>query len=243
MEGQLHRAKQVQRVVGACLLSWVLVGPTQSFAHDEWFRGLDLEPALAEASLVLVARVVGVSETKIAVGGKGERSLLQFEFEPVLTLKGLFSREALSLTNDDLGVRSFTDSAPIEPGQFRLLMLGRSSEGYAIRHPSRSLEQAIPPLRGRDDGLIETVKVLLAVCATPERPRKVVLLLDGLKRQRGLATIPLLAALNRRSGTHRADIRSNGGPRSPPRRPFARCARTGSKSPLLGARSGLSRPT
>lgn len=34
------------------------------FAHDEWFRGLDLEPALGEASLVLVGRVVDASETK-----------------------------------------------------------------------------------------------------------------------------------------------------------------------------------
>jgi len=208
MQAQLHRANHVRRrvpslrsgqVVGACLLAWVLAGPTKSFAHDEWFRGLDLEPALAEASLVLVARVVGVSETKIAVGGKGERSLLQFEFEPVLPLKGVFSRESLSLTSDDLGIRGFSDSAAIEPGQFRLLMLGRSSEGYSIQRPSRSLEQAVPPLRGRDDGLIETVKVLLAVNATPERPRKVVLLLDGLKTQKGPPATPLLAALERRS--------------------------------------------
>jgi HEAT repeat protein len=158
-----------------------------------------LEPALAEAGLVLVGHVIGVSETKIMAGGKGERSLLQFEFEPVLALKGVFSRESLSLTSDDLGVQGFTDSAPIEPGQFRLLMLGRSSQGYAIQRPSRSLEQAIPPLRGGDDGLIETVKVLLAVNAAPERSRKVALLLDGLKRQQGQAAIPLLAALERRS--------------------------------------------
>jgi hypothetical protein len=72
MAAELHRANQVRRhVIGACLLSLVLAGPTKSFAHDAWFRGLDLEPALAEASLVLVARVVSVGKTKITVGGKG----------------------------------------------------------------------------------------------------------------------------------------------------------------------------
>jgi HEAT repeat protein len=154
---------------------------------------------LAESSLVLVGRVADVSEVKITMGGKGESALLQFKFEPVLVLKGVFSRESLVLTSDDLGVRRFADTAPIKPGQLRLLMLGRSSQGYAILRPSPSLEQAIPPLRDRDDGLLETVKVLLTVNATPERPRKVALLLDGLRRRKGPAAIPLLAALERRS--------------------------------------------
>jgi len=41
--------------------------------------------------------------------------------------------------------------------------------------------------------------VLLAVNASRERPGKVVLLLEGLRKQRGPAVIPLLAALERRS--------------------------------------------
>ncbi len=177
----------------------LLAGPTKSFAKDELFRGLDLEPALGEASLVLVGRVVDVSETKITMGGKGERSLLQFTFEPVLVLKGVYSRESLSLTSDDLGVQHFTDAAPIEAGELRLLMLGRSSLGYAILHPSPRLEQTIPPLHDRNDELLEAVKVLLAVNATPERPRKVALLLDGLRTQKGPTAIPLLIAIERRS--------------------------------------------
>ena len=200
MEARLHRARQLRRpVVGVCLLSLAFAGATKSFAHDEWFRGLDLEPALVEASVVLVGRVVRVSQTNIAVGGKGERSLLQFEFEPVLALKGVYSRESLSLTSDDLGAWRFPDSAPIKPGELRLLMLGRSSQGYAIRRPSSSLEQAVPPLRDLNDGLIEAIKVLLAVNATPDRPRSVTLLLNGLKTLKSPAAIPLLAGLERRS--------------------------------------------
>ncbi len=188
-----------RHLVAVYLLSLIVATATQSSARDEWFRGLDLEPALGEASLVLVGRVADVSETKITFGGKGESALLQFKFEPVLVLKGVFSRESLSLTSDDLGVERFADAAPIEPGQLRLLMLGRSSQGYAIQRPSPSLEQAVPPLRDRNDELLATVNVLLAVTGTPERPRKVSLLVDGLRSQKGPAAIPLLAALKRRS--------------------------------------------
>lgn len=186
-------------IVCICLLIVLLAWPAKSNAHDEWFRGLDLESVLGEASLVLAGRVEDVSRTGIIVGGKGERTLLQFKFVPVLTLKGVFSRASLSLTSDDLGFEGFSDAAPLEPGQLRLLILGSSSQGYAILRQSSNLEQAVPLLRDRNDELIETVKVLLAVNASRERPRKVVLLWEGLRKQKGPAVIPLLAALERRS--------------------------------------------
>jgi HEAT repeat protein len=200
MEAKIHRASQlVRHAAGVHLLVLLLTGATNSSAHDEWFRGLDLEPALGEASLVMVGRVVDVSETKIMMGGKVESALLQFKFAPVLVLKGVFSRESLSLTSQDLGIQRFTDSAPIEPGQVRLLMLGRSSQGYAILRPSPRFEQTIPPLNGQTDELIATIKVLLEVNATPERPNKVALLHASLQTERGPAAIPLLASLERRS--------------------------------------------
>ncbi|MBZ5536609.1 MAG: HEAT repeat domain-containing protein [Acidobacteriia bacterium] len=187
------------QIAAVFLMYLLLAGPTPSYTHHEWFQGLDLEPALGQASLVMVGRVAHVSETKIVMGGKGERSLLQFRFEPVLVLKGVFSRESLSLTSDDLGVQRFADASPIESGQFRLLMLGRSMQGYAIRHESSSLEQAIPQLRDQNDPLLETVKVLLAVSASPDRASKVALLLEGLRTQKGAPAVPLLAALKRRA--------------------------------------------
>jgi HEAT repeat protein len=140
-----------------------------------------------------------VSETKLGVGGKGERSLLQYKFEPVLVLKGVFSRESVLLTSDDLGTQQFTDAAPIEPGQLRLLVLGRSFEGFAIHREAPSLEQAIPPLRDPEDELLGTVKVLLAVNHSSDRVKTVTLLLDGLRKQVGAPAIPLLVALERRA--------------------------------------------
>jgi HEAT repeats len=184
--------------VATCLLLF-LVGPPQSLAHDEWYRGLDLESALADSGLVLVGRVTDVSETKLGVGGKGERSLLQYKFEPVSVLKGVFSRESLLLTSDDLGTQQFTDAAPIELGQLRLLVLGRSFAGYAIRREAASLDQTIPPLRDPNDELLATVRVLLAVNHSSDRAKKVALLVDGLRKQKGAPVIPLLVAVERRS--------------------------------------------
>jgi HEAT repeat protein len=186
----------------ACLLLFFLVGPPRSLAHDEWYRGLDLESAVADSSLVLVGRVTDVSETKIGMGGKGELSLLQYKFEPVLVLKGVFSRESLLLTSDDLGTQQFngvTDAAPIEAGQLRLLMLGRSFAGYAMRREARSFDQAIPRLNSTNDELIATVNILLAVNHNLDRAKKVALLLDGLRKQKGPPAIPLLVAVERRS--------------------------------------------
>jgi HEAT repeat protein len=185
--------------IAAGLLLFFLVGPTRSLAHDEWYRGLDLESALADSSLVLVGRVTDVSETKIGVGGKGERSLLQYKFAPVLVLKGVFSRESLLLTSDDLGTQQFTDAAPIEAGQLRLLILERSFAGYAMRRESLGLDQAIPRLRNPNDELLATVSMLLAVNHSLDRTKKVTLLLDGLRKQKGAPAIPLLMAVERRS--------------------------------------------
>jgi HEAT repeat protein len=186
-------------IVFVCLVFVLLAWPSESVAHDEWFRDLDLEPVLSEASLVLVGRVADVSSTVITTGGKGEFTLLQFKFVPVLTLKGVFSRESLSLTSADIGIQGISEAAPIETGQLRLLILGRSMEGYAVLRQSSSLEQAVPLLRDSNDALLESVKVLLAVNANQERPEKVMLLLEGIRKQRGPAVIPLLAALERRS--------------------------------------------
>jgi HEAT repeat protein len=186
--------------IAACLLLFFLAGPPRSLAHDEWYRGLDLEAALADSSLVLVGRVTDVSETKIGVGGKGERSLLQYRLEPVSVLKGVFSRESLLLTSDDLGTQQFTDAAPIGAGELRLLILTRSFAGYAMRREALSFDQAIPRLHDANDELLATVNVLLAVNHSLDRATKVSLLLEGLRKQKGAAAIPLLMAVERRSG-------------------------------------------
>jgi HEAT repeat protein len=171
-----------------------------AFAREEWFRGLDLEPGVSEASLVLVARVAEVTETKLTLGGKVEESLQQFKFEPLQVLKGVFSRDVLLLNSNDLGGYQFGNvTKQIKTGQMRMLILGRSREGYTIAHTVSSLEQSLPPLRDGNDPLIGAAKVLLSVEENRDRARKVTLLLDGLQSTNGAACVPLLAALQRRS--------------------------------------------
>jgi len=62
-----------------------------------------------------------------------------------------------------------------------------------------SLDQALPPLQDGNDPLIDAVRVLLSAEENRDRARKVTLLADGLKSTSGLACVPLLASLQRRS--------------------------------------------
>src|SRR2546427_11351103 len=58
-------------IVCICLLFVFLAWPGKSVAHDEWFRDLDLEPVLSEASLVLAGGGGGVGRTGNTGGGGG----------------------------------------------------------------------------------------------------------------------------------------------------------------------------
>ncbi len=171
-----------------------------SQAHEEWYRALDLESAVGKASLVLAARVVEVTETKLTLGGKVERSLQQFQFDPIQVLKGVFSRDRLLLTSDDLGGYRFGNATrQIERGQVRLLILERSSQGFAVHPSAPSLDQSLPRLRDEKDPLIDAVKLLLSASGSHDRARKVELLLVGLDSVNGPAGIPLLISLQRRA--------------------------------------------
>ena len=88
-----NRANRSVRHPAVASFMLLLLAGSASAARDEWFRSLDLEPGLAEASLVLAGRVVDVTETKIMMGGKAETTLLEFKFAPEVALKGVFSRE------------------------------------------------------------------------------------------------------------------------------------------------------
>jgi hypothetical protein len=168
--------------------------------REEWFRGLDLEQAV-HADLILVARVAEVGESKIVFGGKAERSLQQFKFEPVRTLKGVFARDQLLLTNEDLGY--FDDRTRLERGQLRLLFLGRDGQGYqnySNQKDKGSLDLALPPVKeeAEQDPLLRAVRVLITVTQEPDRGKRVTELINGLREVRGPAAVPLLAALDRR---------------------------------------------
>jgi HEAT repeat protein len=181
-------------VIGLALLA-ALAGARTAQGREEWYRGLDLEPA-AQADLILVARVAEIGEQKMVYGGKTERVSVQLTFTPVRTLKGVFTRDALLLTTDDLG--GFDEPSSIEKGQLRLLLLGRNGRGYANANRRGTLDQSVPPLVDQNDPLLDTVKVLIAVGQQHDREKRVALLVDGLRGAKGASAVPLLIALSRR---------------------------------------------
>lgn len=161
---------------------------------------LDLEDAIAQAELVIAVRLVDISELKIVHGGKMESVTQQFKFEPVRTLKGIFARDALLLTGDDLRIYQFGAAAnQIDRGQMLLLMLGRSGPGYFNCNSAGSLEQSIPRLSGPADSLLKSIEALIEVTQRRDREARVNRLLDGLKGAKGTDAIPLLMSLRRRA--------------------------------------------
>ena len=160
---------------------------------------LDLEPAVAQAELILAVRLVDVTETKIVHGGRTEQVTQQYKFEPVRVLKGIFARDALLMTGQDLGIYRFAASGDrLDRGQLMLVLLGRQGEAYFNCCAGETLNQSIPRLAGRDDPLLGAVDVLIASARRRDRLERVSLLRDGLNAAKGRDASPLLLALGRR---------------------------------------------
>ena len=161
---------------------------------------LDLEDAIGRAELIVAVRLVDVSESKVVHGGKTEVITQQFKFEPVRTLKGIFARDSLLLTGQDLGIYQYGDAADkLERGSLVLLLLGRQGPGYFNCNPSGSFEQSIPRLKALTDPLLPAVEALIAVTQKRDRAAKVSVLLAALDRSSDRAAVPLLISLRRRS--------------------------------------------
>ena len=67
-------------------------------AAQEGFEGWNLEPGVAQAHLVMVARVTSISQLTVVEGAKTDISLREYRFQPVRKLKGIFQRDQLSMT-------------------------------------------------------------------------------------------------------------------------------------------------
>lgn len=181
-------------VTGACITT------SSASAKGPWAPALDLEPSLRSAALVLAVRVEGVSQMRVVYGGKGTSTLYQYTFEPIRILKGVYSRTQLILTDADLrGYTSNFDPKDIQPGQQRLLLLGRSRVGYVGIHPGSSADLAFPQLNGRTDPLLSSVVAVLAHQELQDRQEIVTRLSQQLREATGRGAVVLLAALDRRS--------------------------------------------
>ena len=179
----------------------ITLSPAATFAQKppprgEWYRGLELEDAAGNAELIVVARVEEVTEIRIVHGGKGESATQQFRFNPLRVVKGVFARPELILGSSDLGgYRNSGAVKMMKAGQTRLLFLGRSDVGYRNSNERDGLDYSLPPLADENDPFLQSVAVLLAVRAEPDRFRRVTLLTDALAKTSGPAAVPLLAAI------------------------------------------------
>jgi HEAT repeat protein len=161
---------------------------------------LDLERAVNQAELIMAARLVDVSETRIVHGGRNEEVTQQYRFEPVRILKGIYARDSLLMTGQDLGIYRFAATGDrLERGQLMLVLLARQGQGYLnCATDGDTLGQSIPRLDSIDDPLLASISVLIATSRTRDRAARVAMLRDGLKVASGRAASPLLLAIGRR---------------------------------------------
>jgi hypothetical protein len=161
---------------------------------------LDLESSLQRADLVVAAKLVEISESKVVQGGRNVQVTQQYHFQPVRIIKGIFARDALLMTGEDLGIYQFAAAGDrLQPGQTLLILLARQGQNYANCCQAPTLEQSIPRLAGPDDSLLSAVDALIAASRQRDRKVRVQTLLDGLTKARGRDAGPLLLALQRRA--------------------------------------------
>ena len=155
---------------------------------------------MTQAELVLAVRLAEITETKIVHGGRDVQVTEQYRFEPVQVLKGIFARESLLLTGQDLGIYRFAGSSERLPrGQLMLVMLGRQGQNYFNCCAAPTLSQSIPRLAGKSDPLLPAVEALIGMTRLRDRSARIALLSDAIKKASGRAVSPLLLSLSRRA--------------------------------------------
>jgi hypothetical protein len=203
-----HKAVQfVPALVLICLCQQVLAGGQ----FEDW----NLEPAVAQAHLVMVARVASISRVTVVEGAKTDVSLREFRFQPVRVLKGVFQRDQLSMTGSDLGL-SAEEAAldpPLKEGEFRLLVLVQRQDAQTFGCVSAapgtsSFNERVALLERPDDPLVGVVETLIKVADSRSRRERAKLLVDRLESTTGLAAVPLLSSLKQRADWAAADGRA-----------------------------------
>src|SRR5438876_749447 len=165
MNGLLHR------VSGFLTLMVVAVfAPTcRGASPPEGFESWDLEPGVAQAHLVMVARVASISKLTVVEGAKTDVAIREYRFEPIRRLKGIFQRDQLSMTAADLGCPAEDPSlaCPLKEGEFRLLILAQQqgqSYGCVSAAPgATTFGERVPLLTSPDDPLVAVVETLIEV--------------------------------------------------------------------------------
>jgi HEAT repeat protein len=181
---------------------------------QEPFENWNLEPGVAQAHLVMVARVASIGQLTVVEGAKTDVTLREYRFQPIRKLKGIFQRDELSMTAADLGCPAEDASrAPLlKEGEFRLLILAQQRgnvAGCVSAAPGAiTFEERVPLLSGPDDPLVAAVETLIQVVDSRSRRERATLVIDRLVDADGLSAVPLLTSLLARTDWAAADSRS-----------------------------------
>ena len=132
--------------LGICILS-LLLG-TAIHAQDSaepfanWHQGWKVRSTVSNAQVVIVVRVTHVGKVKVVEGAKTNRYFREYRFQPMKTLKGVYARDELTMSDQDLGCRSATgiDAKDIKEGQLRLLSLSQSNPLGSVNGLCRGCE-------------------------------------------------------------------------------------------------------
>lgn len=187
--------------------------PAGGAAAQEGFEGWNLEPGVGQAHLVMVARVVGVSQVTVVEGAKTDVALREYRFQPIRRLKGLFQRDQLSMTGADLALPATEATSPslLKEGEYRLLILVQQSGntfGCVSAAPgATTFAERVPLLTGPDDPLVGVVETLIQVADSRSRKERAALLVKRLEGTDGPAAVPLLTSLRPRADWAAADGR------------------------------------
>jgi HEAT repeat protein len=181
---------------------------------EDTFEGWNLEPGIAQAHLVMVARVVHVGQLTVVEGAKTDVALREYRFQPIAKLKGIFQRDQLSMTASDLGAPAEDGTAPppLKEGEYRLLILAQAQGKYAgcvsAAPGASSFAERVPLVSGPDDPLVGVVDTLIRVVDSRSRTERAALVLERLTGTNGVAAIPALTSLKQRADRAAADDRS-----------------------------------
>src|SRR5437764_4870291 len=194
MHGLLHRL--------AIFLPAVVIAASapacRGESPPEGFEGWHLEPGVAQAHLVMVARVASISRLTVVEGAKTDVALREYRFQPVRRLKGIFQRDQLSMTAADLGCPPDdpTLACPLKEGEFRLLILAQQQGhtwGCVSAAPgATTFGERVPLLTGPDDPLVAVVETLILVADARSRRDRATLLVTRLEGTDGVVAVPLL---------------------------------------------------
>src|SRR5882762_5785183 len=183
-------------------------------AAPEGFEGWDLEPGVAQAHLVMVARVASISKLTVVEGAKTDVALREYRFQPIRRLKGIFQRDQLSMTAADLGCPAEDPAlaCPLKEGEYRLLILaqqqGRTWGCVSAAPGATTFGERVPLLTGPDDPLVAVVETLIQVADSRSRRERATLLVRRLEGVDGVAAVPILSSLRLRADWAAADERA-----------------------------------